>query len=327
MPTIRLMTFNVENLLQRFRFRNFEKERFVSLMEAGTDDERGNLIRNYWNIINDENRVFTALTIEKTKPDIVCMQEVENYRILEFFGRKYVDKVYRKNRDPFEHKMLVDGNDPRGIDVAVMSRFKIDSFSTNKERRGTVPYHSGSKEERIFRRDCLQVNVKKNNKILPIFICHFKSMTGGRDKTKAIREMEAAEVKKIIEEKFADPVNSDWVIVGDLNDYTETDGVPDSEHGLGPLLENNFSVDIIKNIPEAKDRWTHYYATEDSYHQIDYILLSPSLAQKNPNIIPEIIRIGQPYRAERYYGERLPRIGFQRPKASDHCPVVADINF
>jgi endonuclease/exonuclease/phosphatase family metal-dependent hydrolase len=321
------MTFNVENLLQRFRFRDFEKDRLVSLMEAETEDERSELIRTYWNIINDENRVFTALTIHKADPDVVCMQEVENNRILDFFGRRYIDKVYKKNVDPFTYKRLIDGNDPRGIDVAVMSRYKIENMSSNRERRGIVPYPTGSREDEIFRRDCLEINIKKNNRILPIFVCHFKSMAGGRDKTKPIREVEANEVKKIIEEKFLDPASADWVIVGDLNDYTETDGIADPNHSLSALLDNGFAIDIVKNINDPSDRWTHYYSGDDSYHQIDYILLSPSLAAKNQGIVPEILRIGQPYRAERYSGDRLPRIGFQRPKASDHCPIIADINF
>jgi endonuclease/exonuclease/phosphatase family metal-dependent hydrolase len=321
------MTFNVENLLQRFRFRDFEKNRLVSLMEAETEDERSDLIRTYWNILNDENRVFTALAIEKANPDVVCMQEVENDRVMKFFAHRYIDKVYKKNRDPFTYKRLIEGNDPRGIDVSVMSRYKIESISSNRERRGIVPYPNGAKEDEIFRRDCLEVNIKKNNQILPIFVCHFKSMSGGRDTTKPIREVEAQEVKKIIEEKFSNPANEDWIIVGDLNDYTETDGVVDDNHSLKALLDNGFAIDIVKNIDNPLDRWTHYYPSDDSYHQIDYILLSPSLASKNPGIVPEILRIGQPYRAERYTGERLPRIGFQRPKASDHCPVVADITF
>ncbi|MBI5145827.1 MAG: endonuclease/exonuclease/phosphatase family protein [Thaumarchaeota archaeon] len=327
MSSLRLMTFNVENLLQRFRFRDFEKDDLLSLMEAETEAERAELIRTYWNILNDENRVFTALTIQQANPDVICMQEVENDRILNFFGKRYIDKIYKNNRDPFTYKRLIEGNDPRGIDVAVMSRYEIESISSNRERRGAVPYPDGPREDRIFRRDCLEVNIKKNNKILTVFVCHFKSMSGGRNATKPIREIEASEVKKIIEEKFAQPANEDWVIVGDLNDYTETDGVADDNHGLGALLNNGFSVNIVKNIDNPKDRWTHYYSDDGSYHQLDYILLSPSLAAKNLGIRPEIIRNGQPFRADRYTGDRWPRIGFERPKASDHCPVVADINF
>lgn len=46
--------------------------------------------------------------------------------------------------------------------------------------------------------------------------------------------------------------------------------------------------------------------------------------QANPGI-PEVIRNGQPLRATRYTGPRFPGVGQDNPKASDHCPVVFEI--
>jgi exonuclease III len=74
-----------------------------------------------------------------------------------------------------------------------------------------------------------------------------------------------------------------------------------------------------------RDRWTTYHAPDDGYTQLDYILLSPAMASANPQAVPEVIRIGQPWRATRYDGPRLPRIGWDRPKSSDHCPVVMEL--
>lgn len=325
MPTLRIMTFNVENMLSRYRFREFEKEGLATLLDIDSDADRANLIRTHWNVLNAENRVFTALTMKKEEPEVICVQEVENMRSLRAFHDRYLRRIWRE----FKHKILIEGNDPRGIDVAVMSRFRIVSTTTHQDIMKEIPYPdpNNPKDQNVFRRDCLEVNIKKQNKVLPIFVCHFKSMSGGRAATRVVREAEAETVREIIEERFTDPSKSDWVIVGDLNDYTETDGTPDNEHALGSLLDDGFSVDLVKRITKPKMRWTHYYPTDDEYHQLDYILVSPSLAEKNKNVKPTIIRDGQPFRAERYNGNRWPRVGYDRPKASDHCAVAVTLKY
>lgn len=327
MPSLNIMTFNVENMLTRYNFRKWEKDRLAVLLDVDSEVERANLIRARWNALTDESRVFTALTIMEGDPEVICLQEVENMRALKWFHDRYLNRfAKRKYR---WHMVLIEGNDPRGIDVAVMSRYKIASSTTHQDRLGDVHYPDGSKNERVFRRDCLEVHIEKHGKALPIFICHFKSMSGGRKETRPIRQAEAAEVKEILNERFNNnPAQNDWLVVGDLNDYTESDGTADNDHGLAPLLDNDFSVDLIKkSITQVEDRWTHYYGTEDNYHQLDYLLASPALAAKNPNAKPMIIRNGQPYRAERYQGARWPRVGYDRPKASDHCPVLVSLDY
>lgn len=324
MPSLRIMTFNVENMLARFKFREWEKKRLASLPDIESELDRANLIRTHWNALNDENRVFTALTMKEGDPEVICLQEVGNMRALRLFHDSHLRRV---SAAEYRHMMLIESRDPRGIDVAVLSRFRIVSATSHQELEWTIDYPDGPKAERVFRRDCLEVHIKKQNKVLPIFVCHFKSMYGGREETKPIRKAEAEAVKSIIEERFDDPADSDWVIVGDFNDYTEADGIPDHEHALRPLLEDGFSVDLVKRIQDARDRWTHYYAGEDSYRQLDYVLASPSLANGNPDAVPTIIRKGQPHRAQRYSGKRWPRVGYDRPKASDHCPVVVSLNY
>ena len=45
-------------------------------------------------------------------------------------------------------------------------------------------------------------------------------------------------------------------------------------------------------------------------------------------MLPEIVRYGQPFRTPFPVGqlvERYPRTGWDRPKASDHCPVVMEL--
>jgi len=140
-----------------------------------------------------------------------------------------------------------------------------------------------------------------------------------------VRRAEASAVRRIIQDKWGNHAQRDWLVVGDLNDYRADSNGNVIPSGLDPLFEGGFAVNLVENLPLAQ-RWTHHYAPESSHRQIDYILASPALAAKNPNVQPEIIRNGQPYRVPNVEAERYPRVGFDRPKASDHCAVAVTLN-
>lgn len=326
---LRLMTFNVENMLLRFEFDPETEASLATLMDAEEPAARAELVRTYWNILNDEMRVMTALAIRDGAADVVCLQEVESMRGLRAFHDRYLRRMTELE---YPHSVLIEGNDGRHIDVALMSRFPLERIVTHQALRWDElqidkPKIVETARDRIFKRDCLEVHVQAGEKVLPVFVCHFKSMSPEREKTRPWREAEALAMRRIVERRFPDPAAADWAIVGDLNDYTENDGAPDEGHALAPLLEGGFAVDAVKRIADPKDRWTHFFPDARAYRQLDYVLLSPALARKNRDAVPRILRQGLPYRAERYQGPRYPRIGWDRPKASDHCPVVMDLTF
>ena len=196
-------------------------------------------------------------------------------------------------------------------------------------------------DDRVFRRDCLEVEIDAGDgKIATVFLCHFKANPPSRDATYPIRLAEATAVRRIVERRYGrDLAHANWINTGDLNDYAEIDGsalMPDLMTGrmlasaLEPLVghANNaepFAFDVNAAITDPLDRWTSYFARDDVYCQLDHILLSPALAAANPAAVPKILRQGQPYRAARIRGERYPRVGLDRPKASDHCPIVIDL--
>lgn len=249
-------------------------------------------------------------------------------------------------RHYFDFRQVVEGNDGRGIDVGFMSKHPI-RFSSHANRtfaelgvwsaelEAYREFIGGkermiSRSDKLFRRDCLEVDLEGAD--LTIFICHLKSMSQARAKTQALRQAEALGVRRLVEARFGSRVaEAPWIICGDFNDYIEIDGEPERDdlgalvpHGLGPLVDPAFAVNLMQRRP-PKDRWTTYYAPGDVYSQLDFILASPALAKANPQAVPEIIRGGQPYRARRYEGPRYPRVGWDRPKASDHSPVVVEL--
>ena len=59
----------------------------------------------------------TGRIIGEVKADVLCLVEVESRPVL----RSFNDTILKAA--PYPHAMLIDGNDDRGIDVGVMSRF------------------------------------------------------------------------------------------------------------------------------------------------------------------------------------------------------------
>jgi predicted extracellular nuclease len=207
-------------------------------------------------------------------------------------------------------------------------------------------------DDRIFRRDCLEVDVRIGGRPLTIYVVHFKSMTSprdgmdGRTATMPLRRAEALTVRRIIEQRFGKDgaAHKNFVICGDMNDYQEKLGITGSKregfvftHEIEPesaldIFSHDGFVENAMRRRLAEDRWTLFHARgliERHLCQLDYIWLSRALVASNPTAVPEIIRNGQPFRTifpKGQEAERYPRTGWDRPKASDHCPIVMEID-
>jgi len=376
--SVRIATFNVENLMQRFDFSGWRKEMAREHPKAGPGLraqshaqklEQARLVAHA-----DDARQMTALAIADTHADIVCLQEVENLQALEEFERDYVSGMTGLS---YPEQVLIEGNDTRGIDVALMARRSTSTGESIEigqvishgmksfERLGVYNTRLAKMgieaKDRVFRRDCLEVNLRIGGKPVTLFVCHFKSMgpfrngMTGREYTMPVRQAEAQSVRNIIEDKFggARAARMRWLICGDLNDYTERQVISgnrqqgyrfamkkEDHSGIDPLLADDFAISLMQR-RARDDRWTLYYASgaieepadpknPATHHlvQLDYLLASPAIAKANAKALPHVVRSGQPHRTvfpEDQDVERYPRTGWDRPKASDHCPVAVTL--
>jgi predicted extracellular nuclease len=367
--SLRLATFNIENLMTRFDFSGFRnlmhQDRVLKLFEVQNEAVYRQLEQARVVAATDDTRQMTALAIADADADILCLQEVDNMAALEAFENGY---LFRMVGNGYRKKYLVEGNDSRGIDVAVLMREEtrdgegielkgitshssvtyraFDLFSDELEALG---HHI---DDRIFKRDCLELDLRIGGVPFALYVTHLKSMGGPRDgvdgrrATMPVRRAETLAVRRIIENRFGvgETASRNFAICGDLNDYQERVDVIGSrrtgyrfEHryeeasALDVFSDGGFAENVIARRPPL-DRWTLYHARgpqEQWLCQLDYLWLSPALARANIAHIPEIIRAGQPYRTIFPPGqeiERYPRAGWDRPKASDHCPVVMTLD-
>jgi endonuclease/exonuclease/phosphatase family metal-dependent hydrolase len=295
MPTFTLATFNCENLFLRYKF--------GSKADPESAVKNGFILdKKRFESIIDQERLITAQAILAADADVICLQEVENMDALKSFASNFL------KGERYTYRMLIDGNDPRLIDVAVLSRFPIKQCVTHQTRR-----KGGSL---VFSRDCLEVVLDIKGKPFSVFVNHFKSMLTGKAETEARRLTQAQEVLKILKERFGDdPGKSDWAVLGDLNDFQPS-------KAINELQNSPWMKDVSQRIADPEERWTHFWADKKDYKQIDYIFLSKAMADRNPKAIPFMIRNGLCQKATRYTGPRFEGIGKERPHASDHCPVV-----
>jgi len=346
---VRIATFNVENLMSRFNFGHeldaIRREGALNLLEIPDKQTFIDLEMARRVVTTDDTRQATALAIRDSAADIVCLQEVESLKVLRDFEKFYLHHLANLN---YPWKRLIDGNDRRGIDVAAIA--KRDFALVARSHAGLTFDDLGifdadlnlagiNRSDRIFRRDCLELDTRVDGKPLTIYVCHFKSMgfrrepgipygsNDPREITMPIRWAEASAVRWIIEERFGKDgaARANWVICGDMNDYVYKEGERVTPSGVDPLLASGFSVNLLDRLPRH-ERWTHFYPRDNHRTQLDYILVSPALAKANPEAKPDIIRAGMPHRVPGTEGiARYPRIGWARPKASDHCPVAVTL--
>ncbi|MHA6323781.1 endonuclease/exonuclease/phosphatase family protein [Roseivivax sp. CAU 1753] len=264
------------------------------------------------------DRRLTAKLISHLDADVVVLQEVFDLETLEYF---HDTDLLATGTRPYRHRICLPGNDGRGLDVALLSRRRVDAVKSHAaltpDQLDLVPPPEVNPDLPVFRRDCLMVTIGR----VTLFACHFKSAYPDPETAWATRRLEALATRRIIERRFEAAEQALWLIIGDLN---EPDTVGDSGPRAIRPLEAGFSVDLLQRLPQA-DRWTYYDRHSGKYHCPDALLASPALARLWPDAKPVVVRKGLGTDSDRAGGPHYADVGRNRPHASDHAAVVIDL--
>jgi endonuclease/exonuclease/phosphatase family metal-dependent hydrolase len=208
-----------------------------------------------WRAIENTGRV-----IESLKADLLVCIEAENRPTISRFTDQVLGAMFNR---AFDHCMLIDGNDQRGIDLGIFSNHEIIGIRSHVDDRN-------SKGERIFSRDSPEYGIRlPNGDLLVVIPQHFKSKRGGNSPAAVARRKAQVERASIIAQSALK--QTPFVIVaGDFNDTP--DNILASFTAIGfQDIQGKF------NYPNSRPGT---FATGTPANKIDYLLMSPQLVAK-----------------------------------------------
>jgi endonuclease/exonuclease/phosphatase family metal-dependent hydrolase len=288
-------TFNLNNLFSRFDFRadvstaapsNVKVEQRTSFT---FDDPAGFKLRTYLGKLvvgkPAAERALIAERIKRMNLDVLAVQEVEDIDTLRQFNHVELGDLY-------PHSVLIEGNDPRLIDIGLLSKLPLGAATSWQHVPDPLDGHP------LFSRDLLQVDVLSANRkrrLFTIFNNHLKShfvpftaADPSAETTNAneLRRRQCEGAAAIIAAQTRD--RSRYVVLGDMNDP------PDSEF-MAPLAASkalNLTLGV-KNPSETRPApgspppptpaWTERFKASGKpavYTLMDQVWLSPALAEK-----------------------------------------------
>lgn len=250
----------------------------------------------------------TARVIKDIDAEILGVIEAENRISLSRFSGQMLQLV---GGTPYARVMLIDGNDDRGIDVAVMTKPGFDVVNV----RPHVDDSDG--QGVIFSRDCPEYMITTpSGESIVVLVSHLKSKGfGGQASSNAKRRRQAIRTAEIYARLLAEGHTS-VAIVGDFND------TPDSAP-LAPLLAQTDLRDVSTHPNFVSDGRPGTFGNGTKGSKIDYILLSPALFNRvsNARVFRKGVWGGK-------NGDLWPVYATMKAKvhqASDHAAIYADI--
>lgn len=280
---IGVMTFNAENLFDGIGSRSTELE------EGALRSKLAALAR-------------VILQVPPDGPDVLLLQEVENRRILSRLNREYLAKA------GYVTEVLLEGWDPRGIDVALLSRWPL----AGPPRLHPVRLSPGGPA--LKSRGILEVPLRREGAgTLTVFNFHFPSQLGPA----ANRHAAFGELIRLLKAQ-----KGDWIAGGDSNVTS------DEERRLGLWKKHLPPLGVLSHrVGCSTCLGTHFYRGRGDF--LDVLIVSRSLAD-GPHPSLRLIResIRTPAAAPGQLDARGRPRRFdpvRRWGASDHLPLYAEL--
>ena len=249
-----IVSYNVENLFDTIQNSGGLDTEFIPTGKNQYTSER------YNNKLTNIAKVLSSID-EKQLPDIIGLIETENRNTIE-------DLINQAPLAKANYKIShFDSEDPRGIDVALLynSNFKL------LDEKPIIVYTDETKRYRA--RDILYVKGTFYADTLHLFVNHWKSRSGGTEKTESRRVLSAVTLRHITDSLLNRNQQSKIIIMGDFND-NPTDKSLYNALGAGKPQTDSMLINIMFPLFE-KGLGSHNY--RDEWSMLDNIIVSQSI--------------------------------------------------
>jgi endonuclease/exonuclease/phosphatase family metal-dependent hydrolase len=211
---------------------------------------------------------MTARVVTDIAADVLCLVEAEDRPALVQFNTELLDGLY-------PHGMLIDGNDPRGINVGLYAGAGFEILWMRSHVDDPDPGRPG---RALFSRDCpvYRLSVPGGNEIF-VLPNHLKSQSFSSGNPDPLRTRQAQRVREIYDDLRAEgAVNI--AIVGDFNKGPDRND-PAHHPTLEALLDPGTPLVSVYDLPgfDVGARPGTFQSCSLG-NRLDYILLSPELA-------------------------------------------------
>lgn len=318
-----VMTFNVENLFDNVDDPGILDETYLSKQTKQTalHKQKCRLIKSYhhrkscyeldWSdqaiAIKLKNIAATILSVEGGHgPDNLFLIEVENINILRLLNERYLKMATYKT------VVLIQGTDPRGINIAFLSRYKM----VGKSSLNSITFHprNPKDKERVEKtRGVLDVKIQfPNTGIIRFLGVHFPS----QGNPSYLREQAIVYLKKLIEKNKDQSI----IIGGDFNVTSK------EEQKKKYLTTQLLPLGQISHMDACADcEGSYWYKGHWSF--LDILFFSKGLGLNNWTLIKESVQVLK--NNPQHFDGKKP-IRFDSKKligASDHLPVYARLKW
>ncbi|MFB6306443.1 MAG: endonuclease [Flavobacteriales bacterium] len=313
----RMAFYNVENLFDTKNNPDTDDDEYMPKGEKEWDDKR------YNKKLKHIGKVLRTIGGDGF-PSLVGLCEVENEKVVRDLIKRNCDSA---NNYKIVHKQSPDG---RGIDVALI--YKKNSFKLLSKAFHKVDLPGDVRPTR----DILYAELGYATKVdtLHVFVNHWPSRYGGKEKTEPKRVAAAKTLKEKVDSLHNNKNSPNIIITGDFNDHPDNKSIEEVLHAEDELDDSDEKLlNLLAKAHEKDNKGTYNYKGE--WGVLDQFIVSRSLLEsksggfyvktKDAHILKEkwmlyidkeekMVTPNRTYGGPEYYG------GY-----SDHLPIYLDL--